>query len=289
MGIQNFTNLDTYYEDDSQWGNHQYVTIKTIVNNFVYEQDDDSYVANTDRNKVVMQAKRGVQELYYDVVNEIISIEIELTPALIIALPHDYINYVRISWVDDNGKLHPLAVDKSYNLAQAYLQDHDYNFLYDSEGDILQGSHIQESGLIASQDLTVDGELSTSYQQRNLPFNVDRSKIFKNGRYRIDKERGIIQFSSDVTGRIIVLDYLSDGLFQRDDADIRINKFAEEAMYAFIYYKLISRKRNVPDREKRRAEKEWFNYKRIAKRRVQSIKYEEIRQVLKGGSKWIKD
>ena len=291
--IEDFTNLDQYYENEDNWGNHQYVTIKEIVNNFMFDMDEDSNVINVDRNRVVFHAKRCVQELYFDIVNEVISIELELNPALIIALPHDYVQYVRISWVDDCGNLHPMAIDNSNNLAQAYLQDHEYDYLYDSGGDILQGSHIQDlPGCSPSSiDFSTDGVNSyvSPYYNRPGPFNTNRSKIFRNGSYRIDKNRGIIQFSSEVDGKIIVLDYISDGLFQREDDKIRIHKFAEDAMYSYIYMMLIRKRKGVSHLDKKEAKRDWFNDKRIAKRRIKPIRYEEIRQVLKGGTRWIKD
>ena len=287
MGLPNFTNLDTYYADAAQFGQYQYSTLETIVNNFMFEQDDDSSVSNSDRNRVALFGKKGVRELYYDVVNEIISLELDLDPSLIIALPHDYIKYVRISWVDTRGKKHPLAYDRSFNLAQAYLQDANYDFLYDVDGDILKGSHIQntlESNPILSAS---EEEINANFSDRG--FNVDKSKIFKNGSFTIDKTQGVIQFSSIVTGKTIVLDYLSDGLFQRTDDEIKIHKFAEEALYAFIYFSLIRRKRSVPEREKQRAEKDWYNQRRLAKKRITPINYDNIRQILNGSSKWIKD
>lgn len=287
MALPNFTNLDNYYDDVSQFGEYQYSTLEQIVNNFMFEQDDDSYVAHTDRGRVAIFGKKGVRELYYDVVNEIISIELDLDPSLIIPLPHDYIKYVRISWVDQRGKKHPLAYDRSFNLAQAYLQDDDYEFLYDMDGDILKGSHIQntvETNPIVANE---EADLIANFTQRG--FNVDKSTIFKNGSFIIDKTQGVIQFSSIVTGKTIVLDYLSDGLFQRTDSEIKIHKFAEEALYAFIYFSLIKRKRSVPEREKMRAEQDWFNQRRLAKKRISPITYDNVRQILKGSSKWIKD
>lgn len=290
MPIRRYTDLNLYYEDDKVWGQHQYVTIKDLVNSFMFSQGDDSYVANTDRSRVVYFAKRVVQELYYDVLNEVISIEFDLTPTLIIPLPHDYVNYVRISWVDGRGRLHPLAIDNTSNLAQAYLQGDEFEYLYNEEGDILQGDHIQDLGgevLPQLLDPEVDGDI---FPQASLPnYNLDRSKIFENGSYKIDKDRGIIQFSSSVKGRTIVLEYISDGLFQRSDSEIRIHKFAEQAALNFIYYMLIMNRRNVPFNEKERARREWFNSRRVAKRRITPIRYEEIRQVMKGQTKMIKD
>lgn len=286
MAIQSFTDLNLYYEDPSQWGNYQYVTIKDLVNNFMFSQDDDSWIANIDRQKVVYWAKRAVQELYYDVVNEVISLEYDLNPTLIVSLPHDYVQYVAISWVDSNGKKHPLSIDKSSNLAQAYLQDNDYEFLFDSDGDALQGSHLQD---LNPTPLSNNLEDLDTVRISTPNFNTDLSKIFKNGSYVIDKERGIIQFSSAVIDKTIAIDYISDGLFQRGDSDIRIHKFAENATIQYIYWNLTMFRKTVHANEKARARAEWFNSRRVAKRRMNPIRYEEIRQVMKGTSKMIKD
>lgn len=289
MNVRSFSDLNNYYEDPQQWGNHQYTTIKDIVNNFMFGQDDDSMVGAVNRNRVVYHAKRVVQELYFDVLNEVISIEFDLNPTLIIPLPHDFVQYVRISWVDDKGKLHPLAIDNSNNLAQAYLQGDEYEYLYDEDGDILQGDHIQD---LEGSSIDLSNEVDSGYDNPYLStpnYNVDRSKVFKNGSYKIDKERGIIQFSSRVADKTIVLDYISDGLFQREDQDIRIHKFAEQAAYDYIFWKLIQFRRNVPANRIMLAEKQWWNSRRIAKRRIKPIRYEELRQVMKSQTKMIKD
>lgn len=288
MAIQNFTDLDLYYEDDSKWGNHQYTTIKDIVNNFMFSQDDDSIISGVDRSRVVYNAKKVVQELYFDVLNEVIAIEFDISPTLTIALPHDYVQYVRMSWVDSKGHLHPLSIDNSSNLAQAYLQDNEYAYLYDDVGDILQGSHLQDTTRSQSNTDTEEGGIGNPYA-KTPNYNTDLSKVFSNGSYKIDKERGIIQFSSRVDGKTMVLEYISDGLFQREDSDIRIHKFAEEAAYSYIFWKLIQFRRNVPANRILMAEKQWWNMRRIAKRRIKPIRYEEIRQVMKGTSKMIKD
>lgn len=291
MGLPVFTNLDAYYADESQWGNYQYTYLSEVVNDFMAnEVGPDTFVESVPRWRVVNFARKAFQEIYFDVANEVISIELDLNPQLTIPLPHDFVQYVRISWVDERGKLHPMAVDRSNNLAQAYLQDNDYEYLYDDNGDILKGSHIQNTpannqttGGIESPDLTL------AHRYGSKPFNTNRSKIFTNGSYRIDKDRGVIQFSSEADGRTIVLDYISDGLYQRTDDQIKIHKFAAEAVNNYIYWKLIRRRRNVRQNEKESARRDWFNQFRISKRRIKPIRYEEIRQVLKGNTRWIKD
>lgn len=299
MGLPRFTNLDTYYQDVEQYGDYQYNSLRNLVANFMYSIQDEDYISGVDVNRVVFHMKRGIQLLYFDVMNEIIRVEIELNPSLQIALPHDYISFVRISWVDINtGKLHPLAVDDSLNFAQAYLQDNEYNFLYSDTGDILQGTHIQNRpggnqpyGYNNNLDYSEDGFAGYifPYQNEGGPFNTNRSKIYKNGSFTIDRERGQIQFSSNVNGRIIVLEYISDGMFQRTDSQIKVHKFAEEALYCYVYWQLIKRRVGVPRNEKDEAKRDYYNERRLAKRRIQPIRKDDIRQVLNGSGRFIKD
>lgn len=287
MGIKKYSNLDLYYNDDSQWGDYQYTTLKDLVNDFMFEITDDSNVKNVNRNKVVYHAKKVVQELYFDVANEVISTEFELNPSLIIAIPHDFVQYVMIGWVGEDGKKHPMAMDNSHNLARAYLQDDQYNYLYDDQGDILWGSHIQDTETLLSNKGEID-ELLRYNDFRHPDFNLDRSKLFKNGSYTIDKDRGLIQFSSSVEGRTIFLDYISDGLFQLEDSEIKLHKEAAMAALDYIYWALIKRNKNIPRNEKEGARRDYFNSRRIAKRRIKPIRYEEIRQVMKAQDKMIK-
>jgi len=298
MGLPQFTDLNEYYQDVQQYGDYQYNSLRNLVNNFMYSIQNDDYTEGIDVNRVVFHAKRGIQEFYFDIMNEIIRVEIELNPSLQIALPHDYINFVRISWVDLHGKLHPLAVDDSLNFAQAYLQDNEYNFLYSNTGDVLQGTHIQNRvgggqpyGYNDKVDYSQDGVVSYvfPYYNEGGTFNTNRARIFKNGSFTIDRERGQIQFSSNVTGRVIVLEYISDGMYQRSDEEIKVHKFAEEALYAYVYWMLIKRRRNVPQNEKQAARKDYYNERRIAKRRIKPIRKDDIRQVLNGSGRFIKD
>jgi hypothetical protein len=299
MGLPQFTNLDEYYGDVQQYGDYQYNSLRNLVNNFMYSIQNDDIIEGVDVNRVVFHAKRGIQEFYFDVMNEIIRLEIELNPSLQIALPHDYISFVRVSWVDLQGKLHPLAVDDSLNFAQAYLQDNKYNFLYSNTGDILKGTHIQNRvggsqpyGYDAQIDYSQDASPSyvvPHYGGGGGTANVNRARIYKNGSFTVDREFGKMQFSSNVDGRIIVLEYVSDGLYQRTDEQIKVHKFAEEALYAYIYWMLIKRRRNVPQNEKQAARKDFYNERRIAKRRIKPIRVDDIRQVLNGSGRNIKD
>jgi len=278
--------IDYYTGDPSEFGNYQYVKLEDIINNYVMSRTTDDYTASIPRFQIVYQARRGMRELYYDIVREVRRIELELSPSLSVILPPDFVSYVRICWVDDNGHLHPLAVDSSLNLAAAYLQADNYEYLYDDEGCVLIGSGVREN---TSDTMTVEELSRVGY---GFSPNKDMSKVFKNGKFRMDKEAGVIEFGQDVRGKNIVLEYISDGLFTgcegRPEKDVRIHKFAEEALMNFIYYALIRQMRNVPANEKQRAKKEFYNMRRITKRRINTLRQEDILQTFKGESQWIK-
>ena len=103
--------------------------------------------------------------------------------------------------------------------------------------------------------------------------------------FYIDNLKGLINFSSNVSGKTVILDYISDSL--GTDSEMKVHKFAEEAMYKCIAYSLLSTRISgqalVP-----RFKRERFAAVRQAKLRLSNIKIEELTQVLRGKSKFIK-
>jgi hypothetical protein len=285
-----------YYNDSSQWGDYQYITLDQVVNNFLASRDDDDYTGNVPRYRVLYHARRGLREFYYDVLREIQAIELELSQSLMVTLPPDYVNYVRISWVNENNELVPMAMDGRIKIAKEYLQDHEYNLLFDDTGCVLEGSGdpIYNPDAASVLDSSGDNRVSSYYAFCDNGFQPNRnmSDVYTSGKFAIDKNKGVIVFGSEVFGKKIVLEYISDGLYTgcegRPEAEIRVNKFAESALLDFIYYELIKKRRHVPLYEKKLARKEYYNNRRIAKRRINTLRKSELIQAFKGSSKWIK-
>jgi hypothetical protein len=100
-----------------------------------------------------------------------------------------------------------------------------------------------------------------------------------------DRE-GKISFSSDLVNISILFEYISDGLAY--DLDTKVPKMAEEAMYAHILHAVISTRAGQPEYIVNRLKQEKSAKLRNAKIRLSNIKLEEITQVLRGQSKWIK-
>lgn len=280
-----------YYDNEELHGNYQHITLEDIVNNYIMSTSSDDFASDVPRYQVLFQARRAFRELYFDAIQEIKAVAIELSPQLTITLPPDFVNYARISWLGDDGKLHPMAANDKISIARDYLQGDNYELLFDDNGCVLEG---EPQGLTLVDDTDANTENVTCYQFCQDGFNPNKNmaNVYGNGSYVVDKNKGLIRFGSEVFGRIVVLEYISDGLYTgcegSPEANLKIHKFAEDAIYNWIYWKLIERRRNVPANAKVLARKEWFNSRRICKRRIRTIRADELRQVFKGSSRWIK-
>ena len=116
-------------------------------------------------------------------------------------------------------------------------------------------------------------------------YGLEPSHAQINGSFYIDCTYGKIHFSSNISGKTVILDYISDSL--GTDEEMQVHKFAEEAMYRSILHAvasgLMQTQQLVP-----RLKKEKFAAVRTAKLRLSNLKIEELTQILRGKSKWIK-
>ena len=136
-----------YYENDgnvpknANWGSYQFVSLSEIVNNFMLMYvGADKLVDNVKRYTVLFHAKRGIQEINYDALNNIKVLELIVGDDLKFILPPDYVNYVRIS-VEKDGVVYPLHENTKINYASEYLQDNNNDFLFDQNGEVLEAEN----------------------------------------------------------------------------------------------------------------------------------------------------
>jgi len=117
-------------------------------------------------------------------------------------------------------------------------------------------------------------------------YGLDPQRANANGTFYIDQDKGTMRFSSDLVGKTIIIDYISDSLGQvREQV---VHKFAEEAMYKWIAYAVLATRSNTPEYLVARFKKERFAEMRKAKLRLQNINFKEFTQILRGKSKLIK-
>ena len=116
-------------------------------------------------------------------------------------------------------------------------------------------------------------------------YGLDPQHAQANGSFYIDCRLGKIHFSSNISGKTVILDYISDSL--GTDGEMQVHKFAEDAMYKCIAHAILSTssygQQLVP-----RLIKEKFAAVRKAKLRLSNLKLGELTQILRGKSKQIK-
>ena len=117
-------------------------------------------------------------------------------------------------------------------------------------------------------------------------YGISPEHAQNNGSFYIDNLKGYINFSSNISGKNVILDYISDSI--GTDGEMQVHKFAEDALYKSIICDVMSSRANVPEYAIRRYKKDKSSSRRNAKLRLSNIKLEEITQVFRGKSKHIK-
>ena len=300
MGLINYTN-EQYYEGpdgvwnslDEDYGNYQFVSLKDIINNFIISYvGEGKVISKIKRTDVAFHAQRGIQEFNFDILPSFKSQEIEISPQLYMVLPQDYVNYVKLTWTDEQGLEHVIYPARKTSDPLPIVQDSNYEYTFDSNGEILYAQDSEtlkrfNSNPVNSENNrnTNSGDLMTEhFLGRRYGLNPENSQ--SNGVFFIDQIKGLIHFSSDMVNRIVTLKYISDGLAK--DEEMTVHKFAEEALYKYIAYAILSTRSNTPEYIIARFKREKQADRRNAKLRLSNIKIEEITQVMRNKSKQIK-
>ena len=148
MGLINLTN-EQYYEGpdgvwnslDENYGDYQSITLKDIVNNFIIAYvGEGKIISKIKRTDVAFHAQRGIQELNFDTLPSFKSQEIEIPPALYMILPQDYVNYVKLTWVDESGVERIIYPTDKTSDPLPIVQDDNYEYTFDQNGEIISAS-----------------------------------------------------------------------------------------------------------------------------------------------------
>ena len=276
-------------------GDYRYISLKDIVNNFMVAYVGDGKLVNTvKRSEVLFHSKRCIQEFNYDIGRVEKIQEVDVPPSLSIAMPQDYINYVRLSWIDTAGIEHIIYPSRiTSKPSEAILQDSDYDYIFAEDYDLLTGQSLTDERFRDFQMGNVSGDINEPDEYLNrVPtvlgqrYGLNPENAQQNGVFIIDEVNGKISFSSDLKDKTITLKYISDGL--GTDKEMKIHKFAEEAVYKTLVYSILSTRNAVPEYVVNRYRKERRAAMRNAKIRLSNLKFAELTQVMRGKSKRIK-
>ena len=287
---------------ENNYGEYEYISLKDVISNFLVAYvGDDKLIKNVKRTDVMFHAKRGLQEFSYDTLRSIKSQEISMPPNLAIPIPQDYVNYVRLSWIDNAGVrriIYPNPIVS--NPTELPLQDDDGNYTQDAWPGIESNLQAAQSKIEERWSKFNDQDVIGNWNLDQLGvYNWQYWKVFygeryglnpqlsqQNGWFTINGRTNMFNFSSNLSGQLILLEYISDGLAY--DEDTKVPKMAEQAMYMHIAHAILSTRSNVPEYIVARFKRDRSAALRNAKIRLQNLKLEEMTQVMRNKSKWIK-
>ena len=289
---------------ENNYGSYEYIKLGDAVDNFMVGYvGDGKIIQKAKKSDVVFFAKRSLQEFSYDTLKSVKSQELNVPPSLSLALPQDYVNYVRVSRIDELGVkriIYP-ANNLTINPYSNPVQDTAGVPVQDNFGQNIEGTSLTEKRWSQANDLIINqtffNDLDDYAYWANYygfdnglfygqQYGLEPQYAQVNGWFTMNEREGKISFSSNLANKLIVLEYISDGLAY--DLDSRIPKMAEEALYASLLHYIVSTRANQPEYIVQRLRRERSAKLRNAKIRLSNIKLDEITQVMRGKSKWIK-
>jgi len=286
---------------ENNHGEYAYTRLTDVIDNFLIAYvGAGKLIPSVKRTDVIFHARRGLQEFSYDTLKSVKSTELTVPPSLSLAIPQDYVNYVKTSWVDELGVLHPIYPTNNLN------QSPYYTFTQDDEGKPIQDNFDNNTEVTSQTDATwnktnpryISGGFNNDLNNANIldrnytdgalgqRYGLEPQTSQKNGWFKIDERKGTFSFTSNLANKLIILQYVSDG--NAYDLDSRIPKLAEEALYAYIIYSILSVSTGIQEYVVRRFKQEKSAKLRNAKIRLSNLKLDQIVQVMRGKSKWIK-
>ena len=285
---------------EANYGSYEYISMADVINNFLVAYvGNDKLIPHVKRTDVMFHAKRGLQEFSYDTLRSIKSQELTIPDSLSVIIPQDYVNYVQLSWIDDFGVKHIIyPTTLTGNPYEIPVLNANGVPKQNSLGENEQGPSVIEERWDTANDKLISGNIDLDFYDANIlgwnwekfafgqRYGLDPETSNKNGWFTINDREGKFSFSSNLKNRLILFEYISDGLSV--DYDMRIPKMAEEAIYMHIAYSILAGRRNIPEYIVRRYKIDRRAALRNAKIRLSNIKLDEFVQVMRGKSKWIK-
>ncbi len=284
------------------YGSYSYLTLNDIISNFQLAYTGDGQIlTKVNRTQLLFHTRRAMQELSYDVLKAYKSQELTVPTNLTVPIPKDYVNYVRVAWADQLGLLHTI-----YPLWGLSGNPDELPIIDGATGVPTQSSY--GTNLEASQSIIEDRwkdandkEVVGDYdpfddsgvynyqwwkQAYGGRYGLNPETTQRNGWFSINQRTGMFTFSAGLVSQVIQLSYISDGL--SIDFNSIVPKLAEEAFYAQILYRVAMTRNDVDGGTKAFLKRDSYVKTRNAKLRLSELKIDEIVQIFRGQSKWIK-
>jgi len=278
-----------------------YLPLRQIIDDFLITNDADDYTANVSDVTVRNLALRGIREFGFDVTTRVKSLKLSINSSNdTVTLPTDFVDVIKVGLVDGDGIIRVMRHNKNINFSQKIDSDDATSVDVDAEGFIDAVTNVtpplmiqQNADLIPNKTddkSATDGETEASSD--SLREDIFRNYLYQNtigalygmgggvgaGEYRVNLDQFRLEIATNSSVTEVVIEYISD---EARSTNPLIHVYAEEALRSYIYYKVCERKRNVPAGEKARARAEYYNERRKARARMNSVSKDDILGMLR--------
>ena len=266
------------------------VPLNQIINDFIITIADDDYAGNASDTQIRTHALRGIRELGFDVSKKIKSLKLKVDSTNnTVELPDDYVDWSKIGSVGTDGIIYVLGENKNINYSQPYADAtgtavDNAASAADSDGDGVNDridSKSATSGSSSNSDSLSQG--FNSFIFRNYVYGAANALYgigggHRNGQFRVNLDQNRIEIDTASSVSEVVIEYVADEARSKNPS---VNVYAEEALMAYMYYKIIERKASVPMGEKQRARQEYYNERRKANSRIKSFTKEDALRTIR--------
>jgi len=186
--------LQQYYQGND-FGNYQFTSLDDVITQFqIAYVGEDKIISKVKRADIAFHAQRALQELSFDTFKSTKAQEIIVPASLQMILPHDYVNYTKISWSDSAGIKHPLYPTSNTSNPFSVSQDVDGNYVFPSNlaigvnmdfSDPFQPPWLMNTPVLHNYNsstqydtITIPSGLLTFTQHVQAGFDWNQSKIY---------------------------------------------------------------------------------------------------------------
>lgn len=268
-----------------------YVTLRQVMDDFVLTMDVDDHISNINDAMLRNVALRGIREFGFDVTARIKSLKRTIGSNNTVDLPSDYVDLVKVGIVGGDGTVFVLNQNKNINYSQKVSLNDDSAETFDNTNKdpmYLDGNKVEDreddKTSTTGSDVLSSEDPFESYVFRNYIYENSLGGLYGIGgghgigeyRINLDQNRLELDTSSDISE--VIIEYVAD---EARSSNPLIHVYAEEALRAYIYYKLCERKSTVPANEKMRARSEYYNERRKAKARLGNFTRDEALRTIR--------
>ena len=163
-----------------------YTTIEEVINDFQLMIDDTSYDKEAQIYQLRLLALQGLRELTFDVEQVVKRVERDVSASsLLITLPDDFVKLLRVGYKNSNDEFVSLGYKSNLSLSASVTPQIGNN----------------------------------NFDENNPYFHTDMGRKYgvgggQNalGYYRLNRNNNSISFSSELAGKTVFLEYISDGI-----------------------------------------------------------------------------